>query len=98
LLLAYVATGIFYSVTEVGFRVLTPSWIFLLIAVVGASSVAGGLIAGEEPTILASRIKRLSKISASDECIPQPQGATALFANGDELLGTELLRSRMENA
>ena len=30
LLLAYIATGIFYSITEVGFRVLGPSWIFLL--------------------------------------------------------------------
>jgi exopolysaccharide production protein ExoQ len=39
LILAYVATGIFYSITEAGFRVLTPSWIFLLLAVVSASGV-----------------------------------------------------------
>lgn len=32
LLLAYVCTSVFYSVTEVGFRMLTPSWTFLLLA------------------------------------------------------------------
>jgi len=40
LVLAYVATSIFYSITEVGFRVLGTSWIFLLIAVVSASDVS----------------------------------------------------------
>ena len=30
LILAYIATSIFYNITEAGFRVLTPSWIFLL--------------------------------------------------------------------
>jgi len=43
LMLAYIATGTFYSITEVGFRVLTPSWIFLLLAVVTSSGVAAGL-------------------------------------------------------
>jgi O-antigen ligase len=43
LILAYIATGTFYSITEVGFRVLAPSWIFLLLAVVSASGVAAGL-------------------------------------------------------
>jgi exopolysaccharide production protein ExoQ len=43
LILAYVATCIFYSITEVGFRVLAPSWIFLLLAVLSASGVATGL-------------------------------------------------------
>jgi O-antigen ligase len=44
LMLAYVATGIFYSITEAGFRVLTPSWIFLLLAVVTSNAVAAGLL------------------------------------------------------
>jgi len=43
LMLAYITTGTFYSITEVGFRVLTPSWIFLLLAVVTSSGVAAGL-------------------------------------------------------
>jgi O-antigen ligase len=39
LTLAYVTTATFYSITEVGFRILTPSWIFLLLAVVSAGGV-----------------------------------------------------------
>jgi exopolysaccharide production protein ExoQ len=45
MLLAYVATGTFYNITEAGFRMLTASWIFLLLGVVGASGVAAGLFA-----------------------------------------------------
>jgi O-antigen ligase len=44
LILAYIATGAFYSITEAGFRVLTPSWIFLLLAVVSASGITAGII------------------------------------------------------
>jgi exopolysaccharide production protein ExoQ len=39
LLLAYVAAGAVYNITEAGFRMLCPNWIFLLFAVVAASSV-----------------------------------------------------------
>jgi exopolysaccharide production protein ExoQ len=42
LMLAYVATGTFYCMTEAGFRVLTASWIFLILSVVGASGLASG--------------------------------------------------------
>jgi O-antigen ligase len=42
LLLAYIATATIYSITEAGFRILTPSWIFLLLAVVCASGVSAG--------------------------------------------------------
>lgn len=42
LMLAYVITTIFYNITEAGFRVLVPEWIFLLLAVIGASAVAAG--------------------------------------------------------
>ena len=34
LMLAYVAAGTIYSITEAGFRMLCPKWIFLLFAVV----------------------------------------------------------------
>ncbi|HUN60360.1 MAG TPA: O-antigen ligase family protein [Candidatus Sulfotelmatobacter sp.] len=44
LMLACIATGTFYSITEVGFRILTPSWIFLLLGVVGSSGLACGLM------------------------------------------------------
>jgi len=42
LFLAYVAIGALYSVTEAGFRLLTFSWIFLLLAIVGATGVLSG--------------------------------------------------------
>jgi O-antigen ligase len=40
LILAYLVTGVFYSITEAGFRLLSPSWIFLLLALVSANGVA----------------------------------------------------------
>jgi len=40
LLLAYVFSGAFRSITEAGFRLLDPSWIFLLLAVVSAGAIA----------------------------------------------------------
>lgn len=36
LLLALILTGVFYGITEAGFRTLSPMWIFLLLAVVCA--------------------------------------------------------------
>ena len=43
LCLAYIAAMAIYSVTEVGFRVLTASWVFLLLAIVSAEGVNAGL-------------------------------------------------------
>lgn len=43
LMLAYVAAGAMYGVTEAGFRMLNPMWIFLLLALVGAKGMAAGL-------------------------------------------------------
>jgi O-antigen ligase len=54
LLLACIATGTFYSVTEAGFRILTPSWIFLLVGVIGSGGVACGLIGGQAARGIAS--------------------------------------------
>jgi O-antigen ligase len=45
LLIAYVAAAAVYSITEAGFRMLSPMWIFLLLAVVAASSVASRVVA-----------------------------------------------------
>jgi exopolysaccharide production protein ExoQ len=65
LILAYVATGIFYSITEVGFRVLAPSWIFLLLAVVSANGVAAGFFGA------ASRRGTARGTPASNKLVPQ---------------------------
>jgi O-antigen ligase len=51
LLLAYIATAAIYSITEAGFRLLTPIWIFLLLALVGAGRIASGAIGGAPEAI-----------------------------------------------
>jgi O-antigen ligase len=42
LMLAYVAAAAIYSITEAGFRLLNPIWIFLLLAVVASGGIAAG--------------------------------------------------------
>jgi len=52
LFLAYVVAGMIYSVTEAGFRTLCPNWLFILLAVIGASGLKSGLFpnkASENP-------------------------------------------------
>ncbi len=49
LMLAYVATAAIYSITEAGFRMLAPIWIFLLLAVAAASGTAYGIAGGKAP-------------------------------------------------
>jgi len=44
LLLAYVCVSVVYSVTEAGFRMLDPIWIFLLLAIVASSAVTARVI------------------------------------------------------
>jgi exopolysaccharide production protein ExoQ len=43
LFLAYIATGAIYNITEVGFRILCPNWIFLLLAIVSSTGVCAGI-------------------------------------------------------
>ncbi len=45
LFLTYIITSAFYNITEAGFRMLDLMWVFLLVAVVGASGVAVHLVA-----------------------------------------------------
>ena len=42
LFLAYIATGAIYNISEVGFRILCPNWIFLLLAIVSSTGVCAG--------------------------------------------------------
>lgn len=71
LMLAYIATCTFYSITEVGFRLLTPSWIFLLLAVVSSSAVVSGLFGGGTHQILASPHGAAVRTAASNNRIPE---------------------------
>ena len=51
LMLACIATATFYSIAEAGFRILTPSWIFLLLGVVGSSAASRGLLRARARTL-----------------------------------------------
>jgi len=77
LMLAYITAAAVYSITEAGFRMLDPIWIFLLLAVVGASGVVAGLFAGEEGKIARSRGGTPSRTVAGDELIPEDETVCA---------------------
>lgn len=51
LLLAYVLTGVTYNMTEAGFRMLNPFWIFFLLAVIESGGVATGAITAVSPPV-----------------------------------------------
>jgi exopolysaccharide production protein ExoQ len=69
LMLAYIFTGIFYSITEAGFRALFVMWTFLVLAIVSASNMANVPAksatseADERPAHLRWRETRLSTTS-----------------------------------
>lgn len=76
LMLTFIVTSAFYSITEVGFRVLTPSWIFLLIAVVFASGVTAGLLGDKGPKIAASGGSTASRTDAMTKLFPESEPLT----------------------
>lgn len=53
--LAYLFAAAFYSITEAGFRFLSPIWIFLLMAIVAAGGVARGLNVLQPVSVTAKR-------------------------------------------
>jgi O-antigen ligase len=73
IMLAYIATAAIYSITEAGFRMLTPTWIFLLLAVVTAGGTASGLIKRGAPQPRAARVDRISRESGSGGLASTPQ-------------------------
>jgi exopolysaccharide production protein ExoQ len=44
LLIAYTVSATVYSITEAGFRMMGPIWIFLLLAVVASGSIVSGIV------------------------------------------------------
>jgi len=75
LMLAYVAAAAIYSVTEAGFRLLDPIWIFLLLAVVAAGGIASG--AGKRtPQPRRAASDRASRLPPSDTHALIPSGRT----------------------
>jgi exopolysaccharide production protein ExoQ len=51
LLLAYFLAAITYNVTEAGFRMMHPNWIFLLLAAITAGNIAAGTAVGASPPL-----------------------------------------------
>jgi O-antigen ligase len=71
LFLAYVATEAIYSITEAGFRIMIPSWIFFLLAIVSATGVSAGLFRGKKPKISTSRRGAVSRMASINELKPE---------------------------
>jgi hypothetical protein len=70
-MLAYIVAAAVYGITEAGFRMLNPIWIFLLLAVVSANGIAAGILCREEPKIPPLRVGTASETPASNELSPQ---------------------------
>jgi exopolysaccharide production protein ExoQ len=65
LMLAYVATAAIYSITEAGFRLLNPIWIFFLLAVAGAHGIASS-VSRRVPRPFRTRADQDVRLSTSD--------------------------------
>ncbi len=81
LMLAYITTSAVYGITEAGFRMLDPIWIFLLLAVVTASGVAAGLFGGKAPRILTTHGGAADRRPAGNKFIPEREAVTTSGAN-----------------
>jgi exopolysaccharide production protein ExoQ len=79
-MLAYIVTATFYSITEAGFRSLSPMWIFLLLAVIASSGVVAGFYTDRTPKILTTRSGIASGTAATNKHIP---GREAIYAVPD---------------
>lgn len=87
LFVAYVAITPVYSISEAGFRTLSPSWIFFLIAVVTASGVTAGAIGREKPKTPVSRLLRASQAPHLNQVIPDSEMIPTLSEWGSLLRG-----------
>jgi exopolysaccharide production protein ExoQ len=62
LLIAYIVSAVVYDLTEAGFRMMDPMWIFLLLAIVASGSIVSGIVA-ESPKsqgMTANPVRRLT--------------------------------------
>ena len=67
LLLAHIMTGAMYSITEAGFRTLSPMWVFILLTFVIASGANAGLTGNGTSKIRPSRHSPAIQMPAYDD-------------------------------
>jgi len=82
LIVAYVIVAAFYNITEAGFRMLSLPWIFLVLAVLGASGVAAGRFNEEGARSLTLRRNSVIKTGAEGEIKPEKEIAPAARRTG----------------
>jgi exopolysaccharide production protein ExoQ len=70
LMLAYVAAAAFYGISEAGFRMLSPMWMFLLFAVVSSRSIALREGGATDSRSIRSRAGRFTELPTSHELNP----------------------------
>jgi O-antigen ligase len=64
LFLAYIASAVFYSITEAGFRMLNPSWTFLILAILGSTGIPVGLVQTQNSRCITSPTANSSRTAA----------------------------------
>jgi exopolysaccharide production protein ExoQ len=85
LMLAYIIATAVYAITEAAFRMLDPIWIFLLLAVVSASSMASALFDGKAPTSLAANSGTAGRTPVGNKLISKGGRFTASRADSRSL-------------
>lgn len=77
MLLAYIIVSAFYNITEAGFRMLDPMWIFLLLAMVLSSAVAAGLPGSQSRKVITSPDGKANGEHVRKELTPTVAGVYA---------------------
>lgn len=70
LMLAYVACSAFYSLTEAGFRTMSPMWIVLLLSIVTTSGINAGIFGEATPRVRKYRGRAATRNVAFAEASP----------------------------
>jgi len=93
LFIGFMIISVFYSVTEAGFRMMNPAWIFLIVAIVGSSAVLSGVMRSEYSRISGSSTFPVGMGSDLEE-LPVKSDArnkTVLNEPSDGILATQSL-------
>jgi O-antigen ligase len=70
LLVAYVVSAAMYSLTEAGFRMMNPIWLFLLLSVSASGSILSGVVA-RAPKPQQPNADRVSNLPAKEWVLPE---------------------------